>query len=65
MSTPSSVLVVGACLAAGQLVCQNGVPVNTCQAGTPAARIVAGYLDDAGVVRITSYNVCYTKLLRF
>ena len=39
---------VGACTKAGQRTCQAGQEVDSCQPGT----------------RITSYNVCYTKLLR-
>ena len=33
-------------------------------AQVPAAQIGADFLDSADIGRITSYNVCYTKLLR-
>ena len=41
----------------------NGMPVN--MAWCAPGYLVVAFLDQGLQVRITSYNVCYTKLLRF
>ncbi len=51
---------IGACYAAGQLLCQNGAETNTCTPGTPAAEICNGVDDDCDG-STDEDNVCVQK----